>query len=803
MGGYGVTITDGLGCTPADTSFVWVTQSVTISAPVTPTPASCTNFDGSVIAFGSGGVPPYTYLWNNGATTQSQTGLPAGLYSLIITDVNGCIGYGNGFVTVSTPITVTYSSTASLCTSPTGTATINPSGGTTPYSILWTTTPPQTGLLASGLSPGNYTFDVTDAAGCTQTGIVNVPPVSIINLNFSSTAALCTSATGSMTVAATGGVTPYSYSWSTGATSASISGVTSGSYPITVTDGMHCSVTKYPYLPDYSPMGVGITNTPASCIFTNDGSLTAVPMGGTAPYSYGWSSGGTTATISALPTGNYWLHVTDAAGCTANDYTYLSYDASATDCYCTINGTIFNDTNGNCVQDPGEMGIQNIQVHCSGMGYTYTDPSGNYSFLVPSGTYTVSETVLAFYPLAPCETNGKVVTAAASAGCTLTANFANTMDTIHDLHITTWDYSYPVPGNSYTQITTISNDGTVQEDSVFTGYKPDGQLFAPFFVPTGIFSGAPYYYNTAAGFPAMAPGSTSTFYMSYNVPTNIPLGTTVTFKDTAVYKGPVDNWLTDYSPWNNVNYFSTTVVSSYDPNFKEVSPKGSGPTGIISYADSVLEYMVHFQNTGTAPAQNIVVIDTLDDNLDWTSMRPEYMSAACKVTMYQSGSAKIAKFTFSNIFLPAQTADDLRSNGLFTYTIKTKPGLPLGTTFRNRASIYFDYNEPVMTNQTLNTLGMPTTTVANTSATEKTHSFTSYPNPASRSFTSAINSATANAAEMSISDVTGKILMARTLTLQKGAQTISTDIGQLSAGVYFITLNNNGKAETQKLVVIK
>jgi len=395
------------------------------------------------------------------------------------------------------------------------------------------------------------------------------------------------------------------------------------------------------------------------------------------------------------------------------------------------------------------------------------------------------------------------VTAAASAGCTLTANFANTMDTIHDLHITTWDYSYPVPGNSYTQITTISNDGTVQEDSVFTGYKPDGQLFAPFFVPTGIFSGAPYYYNTAAGFPAMAPGSTSTFYMSYNVPTNIPLGTTVTFKDTAVYKGPVDNWLTDYSPWNNVNYFSTTVVSSYDPNFKEVSPKGSGPTGIISYADSVLEYMVHFQNTGTAPAQNIVVIDTLDDNLDWTSMRPEYMSAACKVTMYQSGSAKIAKFTFSNIFLPAQTADDLRSNGLFTYTIKTKPGLPLGTTFRNRASIYFDYNEPVMTNQTLNTLGMPTTTVANTSATEKTHSFTSYPNPASRSFTSAINSATANAAEMSISDVTGKILMARTLTLQKGAQTISTDIGQLSAGVYFITLNNNGKAETQKLVVIK
>ena len=806
-GYYSVLVTDAVGCTSGiDTSAssVFVPQSVTISVPVTPTPATCTDTNGAVIAFGSGGVTPYTYLWSNGATTPAQTGLASGAYYVTVTDANGCIGSGAGYVSVSTPITVTYAATPSLCTSPTGNATLTAIGGTSPYTVLWYTAPPQTTPTATSLAAGNYNFKVTDAVGCIQTGVATVPPVDVISLSFTSTPALCTLSTGSLSVAAIGGVTPYNYSWSTGGTTNTISGVPAGFYPLTVTDAMGCSVTKDPYLPNYSPMGLGVSTLPASCIFTNDGALTAVPMGGTAPYSYGWSTGGTTPTISALPYGPYWLHVTDATGCTADDYTWLPFDSSATDCYCTISGTIYNDTNANCTQDPGEPGINNVQVYCTGIGYTYTDASGHYSFMVPSGTYTVSETVLAFYPLAPCQSNAIVVTAAASTGCVHTVDFANTMDTIHDMHIATWDYSWPVVGNSYTQITTISNDGTVEEDSVFTGYKSDGQLLAPSFTPSGVFTGgSSFYYNTAAGFPAMPAGSSSTFYMNYNVPTDIPIGTTVVFNDTVTYKAPVNNWLTDYSPWNNVNYFTATTVAAYDPNFKEVSPKGVGPTGLITYDDSTLEYMVHFQNTGTAPAQNIVVVDTLDGNLDWTTLRPEYMSAPCKVTMVQQGSSKIVTFTFNNIFLPTRTSDDLRSNGLFTYTIKTKPGLPLLSQIRNRASIYFDYNAPVMTNQTLNTIGASTTSVANNTAVEAARSFAIYPNPANMSFYSVINSTSATAAEMTISDVTGKVQASKTVELQKGANTISTSISTLAPGVYFVTLNNSGKTETQKLVVIK
>jgi uncharacterized repeat protein (TIGR01451 family) len=283
--------------------------------------------------------------------------------------------------------------------------------------------------------------------------------------------------------------------------------------------------------------------------------------------------------------------------------------------------------NNNCTQDAGEPGIPNIQIYCSGIGYTYTDATGHYSFKVPSGSYTISETVLAFYPLSGCQSNAIPVTAVASAGCIHTVDFANLINPIHDMHISTWDYNYAIPGHAYTQVSVVSNDGTVTEGSILAGYKTDGQLFAPSFVPTGIFSGTSYWYNSGT-FPSLNPGFAQALYMNYTVPTSIPLGTDVVTKDTVAYTAPMaTNWLADYSPWNNVNYNHTFTVSSYDPNFKEVNPKGSGPTGLITSSDSILEYMVHFQNTGTWVAENVVVIDTLDNNLDWTSLKP---SGHCK-----------------------------------------------------------------------------------------------------------------------------------------------------------------------------
>jgi uncharacterized repeat protein (TIGR01451 family) len=798
MGSYSCVVTDAGGCSA--TGYGYVSQSITITVPTTPTPATCLASDGAIIGFGSGGLPPYTYLWSNGATTQAQTGLTSGSYNVTVTDANGCIGYGSGYISAATPITVTYTSTTSLCTSATGTAHIVPTGGTAPYTINWYTAPPQTGATATSLAPGTYGFHVTDAVGCVRSGSVPVAPFETILESHTTTSALCTLANGAITVVPSGGTTPYTYSWSTGATTSGISSVPAGGYNVTITDAAGCHISKHLIVPGYSPVGVGLSSTPASCIFSNDGAMSATPTGGTSPYSYSWSTGGTGSSISSLLTGYYGVYVTDALGCTAHNSTWLPYNPG-TSCYCTISGTVYNDINNNCIQDPGENGIPNIQIYCSGRGYTYTDLAGHYSFQVPSGSYTITETVMTFYPLAGCQTNNIPVTAVAGTGCVHTVDFANNTATIHDTHISTWDYTMPIPGNTYTQLTVVSNDGTVNESTILSGYKPDGQLFAPSFTPSGIFTGAPYWYNTAPGFPLLNPGYTQPFLIDYAVPTFIPLGTSVLFKDSVACAAPMSTWLTDYTPWNNTNYFNTTVVSSYDPNFKEVSPKGVGTAGTITYADSVLEYMVHFQNTGTAPAQNIVVVDTLDNNLDWTTLRPVYQSAKCKVTLEQSGTYKIAKFIFNDINLPAESTNAITSNGALTYTIKTRHGLPVGTTFKNRAAIYFDYNAPVITNTTLNTLGSTLATSNVPSAPQA--SFSVYPNPAARSFSAIINSTEAGSATLSISDVTGKTLITKTVEMQKGYQSVSNDVTDLTPGIYFVTLLQNGQAQTQKLVIMK
>jgi len=807
MGAYSVKVTDAVGCT-ADSVLGFVRQSITITAPIVATPATCVASNGAVIAFGSGGTPPYSYLWSNGATTQSQSGLTAGSYNVIVTDANGCIGGSYGSVTASTPITVTYTATPSLCTTPDGTATISPVGGTAPYTTTWATSPAQYGLTAINLTYGLYYFSVTDDSGCVQSGTVYVPPIDVMSATFAATPALCTLSNGSLTVYPAGGVTPYSYSWSTGATTAGISSEPAGDYTVVITDALDCKITKEPYLPYNSPIGIGVNTTPATCIFNSDGMDSVAVWGGTAPYTYAWSNGGTTAGISGLPHGPYWVGVTDSLGCTSPwMYSYVGYDTSSS-CYCTITGTVYYDANDNCIQDPGEAGIPNIQIYISGRGYTYTDASGHYSYKVPSGSYTVSETVLTFYPLSSCQPNNVAVVSVAGGGCVNTVNFANTIDTIHDMHISTWDYDLPrpIPGHSYSHVTIVSNHGTIPEDSIYVTYNPDGQLFAPTFTPGGDFSGSSYQYQSTSSFPTLMPGASQEFFMTYNVPTDIPLGTPVVFKDSVSYKAPITNWLTDYSPWNNVNYFTTYTVGSFDPNFKEVSPVGKGSQGYINYTDSTLEYMVHFQNTGTAPAENVVVVDTLDNNLNWTSLTPIFESGNnCRVMLTQSGSSKIAQFIFNEINLPTKASDEVRSNGMLTYSVKLMPNLAHGTQIKNRASIYFDYNAPIMTNTTLNTIDTAASSSVNSvkSIAALYNTFNIYPNPANQTFNAVINSDAGGNAIMNVSDITGRVLISKTITLQKGSQTISVDASQLAPGNYFVTIDRNGLQQTQKLVIIK
>jgi hypothetical protein len=795
---YSVTVTDGQGCQRVRSEHV--NQSITIGTNPTVTPATCTQNDGSIISFGSGGTPPYSYLYSNGGTTQTQSGLAAGSYNVTVTDVNGCTGTSSVYVGSSTPVSATYTATPSSCTSPTGSATLTISGGATPYTVSWSTYPAQSGTTATNLAPGTYPFHITDANGCVRTGSAVVPPVNVITATVTGTSASCLSSNGTINVVPAGGTAPYSYLWSNGATTANVTGLAAGNYSVHITDASGCSINRFRYVESSSPVNVGLATTPTTCIYSNNGSIAANVWGGTAPYTYSWNSGQTTATITGLGTGYYHLNVTDANGCTAHDFAQVNSNNSSNSCYCTITGTVYNDANGNCVMDAGENGIPNIQIHCSGFGYAYTNASGVYSFQVPSGTYTLTQSVLAAYPLAGCQNNAIPVTVTAAANCTQTVNFANAINPLHDIHVSLWG-SAAVPGNVYGQTFIVSNQGTVTENSILAGYHTDGQINAAAISPSGIFTSPSANYYTTSGntFPSLAPGASESFSMDYNVPTNIPMGTNLVFRDSAVYTSPMSGWINDYSPWNNVNVHYSTVVSSYDPNFMEVNPKGQGAAGYIGREDTTLEYMVHFQNLGTYKAQNVIVIDTLDQDLDWRTLRPVYSTHKAKISIDEHG---VLKYTFKDIQLPAKMYDDAGSNGMFTFTIKQKPNLAYGTQIWNQAGIYFDYNEPVITNTVLNTLKEPTD--IDDRKNKDKFAFAIYPNPARTGFTAVVDNKVANAAtSIAITDISGRTIAVKEMRLQSGKQLIPMNTEALTAGVYFVNLNIEGNKSTQKLVIVK
>jgi len=154
---------------------------------------------------------------------------------------------------------------------------------------------------------------------------------------------------------------------------------------------------------------------------------------------------------------------------------------------------------------------------------------------------------------------------------------------------------------------------------------------------------------------------------------------------------------------NNTATHTTYTKCSYDPNDKEVRPKGCGPAGLIK-GDQLLTYVVHFQNLGSGPAFDVVVRDLLDDDLDLSTI--EVIGASHNYVFGLSGRQMV--WTFPNIYLPAKTDNEPGSHGFFSYRIKPLPGLAEGTLITNRADVYFDNNPPVLTPVTTNTITLNT-----------------------------------------------------------------------------------------------
>lgn len=793
-GSYWVRVTDGATGCDRQQNF-WINQTVQIPVNIVVDQApTCLNADGQLVAFGVGGTQPYNYLWSDGQTTQTAVNLAGGhTYNVVLTDANGCRGMGNKTLNSTTPIVVNYSTIPSSCTAPTGSATLTITGGTSPYTVTWSTTPIQSGTTAINLAPGNYHFTVTDNVGCVQSGWVTIPPQNIINASAYAANAVCPATTGTAGVSYSGGVAPHSFLWNTGEITQIISPAAVGWHYCTITDADGCSVNVCTQVLMTSPVIVGINSTPATCMYTADGSLLAIPTGGTPPYTYLWLNGSTSNPVTNLAPGNYSVRVTDNNGCSKFKYCVVGNSATTNDCYCTVEGTVWYDQDASCSFTPGETGIEHILIHLAPFGYTWTDVNGHYSFTVPTGSYTLSEVVQYIYPLTPsCPANDPVTfSVTASSGCTYSHDFFNSIDPLHDIHIITTSLGPPIPGNPYHQRLIIQNDGTVYEPDILLNYDPDEEQLStwssiPVLSPI---TGTTWYENSPNSI-ALNPGNDLQILTHFTVPTNIPLSTVLNFSDIVAFEPPIANWLNDYTPWNNRNNFHPVVIGSWDPNYKEVIPVGKGDAGTITVNDSVLDYIIHFQNMGTYYAETVVVTDTLDDDLDWTTIRPGFSTHSYIADLSEDG---VLKFTFNNIHLVWASENEINSNGMVTYSIHQKTNLPIGTEIKNTAAIFFDYNAPVITNTTLNTIGNPQGVPEVRSGSD----LCIYPNPVSDILYVKVKEYD-KIIYIAIYDLTGRLLRKESVTEDA---LLKIPVTELTAGVYIIdVVKINGEKVSCKFV---
>lgn len=302
------------------------TFTIAVNPPVAVSAVALAQcLDGQFSANPTGGQAPFTFSWS-GAGGFSATGsnpihsYPGpGTYnwSVTVTDANGCNASTTGNITILPPVTVQASSTHATCNGASdGTVSATASGGTGPYTYLWTGN--LSGPNHSNLPPGSYTVTVTDAAGCSGTASVVITEPAALQANVSATAPSCNGgADGTATASASGGTPGYTYLWSNAQTTAQATGLSAGTFTVTITDQNGCQATASVTLNAPTPISLSFTATDASCHGSNDGSATVSASGGNGAYTFLWSNGPTTAGNPNLAAGSYSVTVTDANGCTA------------------------------------------------------------------------------------------------------------------------------------------------------------------------------------------------------------------------------------------------------------------------------------------------------------------------------------------------------------------------------------------------------------------------------------------------------------------------------------------------------
>ena len=372
------------GCENIDTATV--VQIPVVQADI----ASQTNVNcfggsnGEATVSASGGNGSFTYAWSNGDSTAMVNNLSAGTYSVVVTDADNCTASES--VTISQPTALTVVANATAQSAPgvdDGTATATPSGGTGAYTYAWSNG--ETTASISGLAPGTYTVIVTDENGCTKSKTVTVNSFGCaVSAEMSATNVTCNGQqNGTASIELTNAAEPFTYVWSNGETTQAISSLAAGTYTVTASDDNGCETVASIEVDEPGILNPNTTSTGVTAAGASNGTATANPTGGSGPYTYLWSNGETTATITGLPSANYTVMVTDVNGCTAEQTVPVAPFS------CTMAANI-TSSNISCFGDNDGQATVTLANGLSPFTYEWSNgaTTATVANLAP-GTYTV------------------------------------------------------------------------------------------------------------------------------------------------------------------------------------------------------------------------------------------------------------------------------------------------------------------------------------------------------------------------------------------------------------------------------
>ncbi|MBI5914326.1 MAG: choice-of-anchor L domain-containing protein [Bacteroidetes bacterium] len=372
-GNYCLTVTDGMGCTLV--SCADVTQPAELLLSTALTNAGCNGgTSGEIDLTVAGGTSPHTFDWASGQTSEDLANLPAGTYTVEVTDGNGCTASISENISETDAIVIQLSQNSVNCFGGNdGSITTTVTGGSGNYNFDWSGPGPfgSTQQNPTGLVAGNFTVTVTDTDGCAGTQTIAVQqPTTAVAVSIAPPTVICFGANnGTATATASGGISPYIFLWANGQTSATATNLTAGPTAVTVTDANGCEVVGQVAIAQQDQLLVNLGQTASSCNNGTDGTAaitTATQGGNNVPLNtltVLWSNGQSAPNVSGLTGGQtYSVMVTNSLGCTGTASIAIGNPSA-------VNAAIVSTENVKCAA--GRDGTATVSVSGGTTPYTY------------------------------------------------------------------------------------------------------------------------------------------------------------------------------------------------------------------------------------------------------------------------------------------------------------------------------------------------------------------------------------------------------------------------------------------------